>query len=80
MDFCGICAWLGCGLFVDKLHNNPKPILPKVMQMRMLKFKRAIVTHPGFLFFFALVLGLVLAYVWVHYIDLVNPYCSVPKP
>ena len=43
--------------------------------MNFLNNKRAIVTHPAMLFIIALVLGLVLAYVWIKYINIPNPYC-----
>ncbi|MBI2102181.1 hypothetical protein HYT53_06235 [Candidatus Woesearchaeota archaeon] len=48
--------------------------------MKIFNDKRGIVTHPVTMFIFALVLGLVLAYIWVHYINIPNPYCSAPKP
>ena len=43
--------------------------------MEFLKSKKAFVTHPVMLFVFGVVLGLVLAYVWVNYINLANPFC-----
>ncbi|MBI4451842.1 hypothetical protein HY637_00290 [Candidatus Woesearchaeota archaeon] len=44
--------------------------------MDFLKNKKGIVTHPVVLFVFGVVLGLVLAYVWVNYIDIANPFCT----
>ena len=37
--------------------------------------KKGIVTHPATMFVFALILGLVLAYLWVKYVNIWNPYC-----
>ena len=37
--------------------------------------KKGIITHPGMMFVIALILGLVLAYVWINYINIANPYC-----
>ena len=43
--------------------------------MEFLKSKKGIVTHPVFLFMFGVALGLVLAYVWVNYLNIANPFC-----
>ena len=43
--------------------------------MKIFNFKKGFVAHPGFMFVFALILGLVLAYVWIHYVNIPNPYC-----
>ena len=47
----------------------------KAILMDFLKSKRGIVTHPAMMFIIALVLGLVLAYVWINYISIPNPFC-----
>ncbi|HLC61054.1 MAG TPA: hypothetical protein VJJ52_06520 [Candidatus Nanoarchaeia archaeon] len=44
--------------------------------MKFLENRRAFVTHPAMLFVVALVLGLVLAYVWINYISIPNPFCT----
>ena len=41
----------------------------------MIKSKKGIVTHPVTLFVVAVIIGLVLAYVWVKYVNIWNPYC-----
>ena len=43
--------------------------------MKIFKSKRGIVTHPVVLFVVGVVLGLVLAYIWVKYITVPNPFC-----
>ena len=43
--------------------------------MKIFKNQRGFVTHPAMLFVFALVLGLVLAYVWIKYTSVPNPFC-----
>ena len=43
--------------------------------MRIFKDKKAIVTHPVMLFFIGVLIGLILAYVWVKYITIPNPFC-----
>ncbi len=43
--------------------------------MEFLKSKKGIVTHPVVLFLVGVVLGLVLAYLWVNYINIANPFC-----
>jgi len=43
--------------------------------MRIFKSKKAIVTHPVMLFFFGVALGLILAYLWINYVDIPNPFC-----
>ncbi len=44
--------------------------------MKLLRSKKAIVTHPVVLFIVGVVLGLVLAYLWVNYTTLANPFCA----
>lgn len=44
--------------------------------MKIFRNTRAIVTHPAGLFIFGVVLGLVLAYLWVNYTTIVNPFCK----
>ena len=44
--------------------------------MRIFKSKRGIVTHPVVLFLVGVALGLVLAYVWIHYVSVPNPFCA----
>lgn len=43
--------------------------------MRIFGNKRGIVTHPLMLFFFGVAVGLVLAYLWINYITIPNPFC-----
>ncbi len=43
--------------------------------MKLFNSKKGIVTHPVTLFIVGVVLGLVLAYVWVNYINIANPFC-----
>jgi len=43
--------------------------------MKMFKSKKGIVTHPVSLFIFGIILGLVLAYLWVTYTTIPNPFC-----
>jgi len=43
--------------------------------MKIFNSKKGIVTHPVVLFVIALVLGMVLAYAWINYIDVANPFC-----
>jgi len=44
--------------------------------MKFLENKKGIVTHPATMFIVAMVLGLVLAYVWINYISIPNPFCK----
>ena len=44
--------------------------------MKFLENKKGIITHPAGMFVIALILGLVLAYVWIHYISIPNPFCK----
>lgn len=44
--------------------------------MKIFKSKNGIVTHPVTMFIVALVLGLALAYVWIHYVNVPNPFCQ----
>ena len=43
--------------------------------MNFLRDKKAIVTHPVVLFLIGVIGGLILAYLWVKYTTLGNPYC-----
>ncbi len=43
--------------------------------MKIFGNKSGIITHPAMMFVFAMVLGLVLAYVWINYINIPNPFC-----
>lgn len=43
--------------------------------MKIFKSKRGIVTHPVVLFIVGVVLGLVVAYLWVKYTTIANPFC-----
>ncbi len=43
--------------------------------MRIFKGKKGFVTHPVILFLVGVVLGLVLAYLWVNYTTIANPFC-----
>lgn len=43
--------------------------------MNIFKSKRGIVTHPVVLFIIGVVLGLVLAYLWIKYTTVPNPFC-----
>lgn len=43
--------------------------------MNFLKNKKGIVTHPVVLFFIGVVVGLVLAYLWIKYTTIANPFC-----
>ena len=42
----------------------------------MIKNKKAIVTHPAMMFLIAFILGLVAAYLWIHYTTVPNPFCN----
>ncbi len=44
--------------------------------MKIFKRKDGIITHPVTMFVVALVLGLVLAYVWINYVNIPNPFCT----
>jgi len=44
--------------------------------MSFLKNKKAFVTHPVVMFITALILGLVLAYLWINYTTVPNPFCK----
>jgi len=44
--------------------------------MKLFKNKKGIVTHPVGLFIIGLVLGLVLAYLWINYTTIANPFCA----
>jgi len=59
-------------MLFQELPNKSK----KVILMDFLKSKKAIVTHPAMMFAIALVLGLVLAYVWINYTTVPNPFCK----
>ncbi len=43
--------------------------------MKIFNSKKAIITHPAAMFVIALILGLVLAYVWINYTTVPNPFC-----
>ena len=43
--------------------------------MEIFNGKKGIVTHPVTMFVIALVLGLILAYVWINYVNIPNPFC-----
>lgn len=43
--------------------------------MKIFKGKKGIVTHPVMLFIVGVVIGLVLAYLWVNYTKIANPFC-----
>lgn len=45
--------------------------------MKILNLKKGFVQHPAMMFVIALVLGLVLAYLWINYLAIPNPYCPV---
>ena len=38
--------------------------------------KKGIVTHPVTLFIVAVIIGLALAYVWVKFTNIPNPFCG----
>ena len=44
--------------------------------MDFLKNKKGIITHPAMMFAIALVLGLVVAYLWINYTTVPNPFCG----
>ncbi|MBS3114907.1 hypothetical protein J4448_07445 [Candidatus Woesearchaeota archaeon] len=44
--------------------------------MTIFNDKKGIITHPAMMFAIALILGLVLAYVWINYITIPNPFCQ----
>ena len=44
--------------------------------MKMFDVKKGIVTHPGFLVLVAFLAGLVVAYLWVNYTTIANPFCA----
>jgi hypothetical protein len=59
-----------------RLSKINKPFLKiKGDKMKLFKSKKGIVTHPVMLFLFGVVLGLVLAYLWVNYTTIANPFC-----
>jgi hypothetical protein len=43
--------------------------------MKIFENKKGFVQHPIWLFVAGLVIGLVLVYLWINYIDIANPYC-----
>ena len=43
--------------------------------MKMFDMKKGIITHPGVMFLIAFILGLVVAYLWVNYTTVANPFC-----
>jgi hypothetical protein len=44
--------------------------------MRIFNNKKGIVTHPAIMFITAVILGIVLAYLWVNYTTIANPFCK----
>lgn len=36
--------------------------------------------HPGWMLFIGLLLGLILAYLWVNYTNIPNPICKLTVP
>ncbi len=48
--------------------------------MKFLKFKKGYGAHPGWMFLIGLLIGLVLAYLWVNYTGIPNPFCAVTTP
>jgi len=43
--------------------------------MKIFKNKKGIVTHPVTLFFVGVLVGLILAYLWINYTTIANPFC-----
>lgn len=43
--------------------------------MKIFNDKKGIVTHPVTLFIVAVIVGLVVAYLWVNYTTVPNPFC-----
>ena len=43
--------------------------------MKIFENKKGIVTHPVTLFFVGVVLGLILAYLWINFTTIANPFC-----
>lgn len=43
--------------------------------MKIFNDKKGIVTHPVTLFIVAVIVGLVVAYLWVKYTTVPNPFC-----
>ncbi len=50
-------------------------IIEKGDIMKIFNAKKGIVTHPAMMFAIALILGLVLAYLWINYTTIPNPFC-----
>ena len=50
-------------------------IIEKGDNMTIFSSKKGIVTHPAMMFAIALILGLVLAYLWINYTTIPNPFC-----
>ena len=44
--------------------------------MKLFENKKGIVTHPVMLFFVGVIIGLILAYVWINYVSIPNPFCA----
>ena len=63
-------------MFKYKAFKNTFNNLKKVILMDFLKNKKAFVTHPVVMFITALILGLVLAYLWINYTTVPNPFCK----
>lgn len=43
--------------------------------MKIFENRKGIVTHPVTMFIVAVVVGLILAYLWINYVDIPNPFC-----
>ena len=43
--------------------------------MKIFENKKGIVTHPVVLFFVGVLIGLILAYLWINYTTIANPFC-----
>ena len=43
--------------------------------MKIFSYKKGFVTHPVMLFFVGVLIGLVLAYLWINYTTITNPFC-----
>jgi len=44
--------------------------------MKLLTSRRGFVTHPIMMFVIAFILGLALAYLWINYTNIANPFCA----
>ncbi|MBI2653508.1 hypothetical protein HYX02_01725 [Candidatus Woesearchaeota archaeon] len=57
------------------MHFQNSAINQKGDNMRIFKNSKGIITHPGMMFVVALILGLVVAYLWIRYTTIPNPFC-----